>query len=279
MSHHTEEQFREVNVAGTRAVLEAAREDPGCRAVVHCSTTSLLINQRVVEAERAGHVPWLDEEDGHAVPTRNNYGRSKQQAEKLCREFCQDVARLTVLRLPRCFPEDLLQPSPLLLVNVKANSKYKLAYLVVASKYKGHGTAMSDLKKKHGIPESDPCNNGMVDFLCDCPKQAAVDLDSKTICIGHPCFGVTTVKSLKELGQEEENTWFKVFGCKLGRHCPRGYCTHVRGITGLDAEYIKKLPEELDDKTDLRMELEDIPDIDVWQGSLWNKTQQNLMTK
>ena len=27
---HTEEQFREVNVAGTRAVLEAAREDPGC---------------------------------------------------------------------------------------------------------------------------------------------------------------------------------------------------------------------------------------------------------
>ena len=88
---HNEEQFREVNVAGTSAVL-----DPGCRAVVHCSTTSLLINQRVVEAERAGRIPWLDEEDRHVVPARNKYRRSKQDAEKLCREFGQDVARLTV---------------------------------------------------------------------------------------------------------------------------------------------------------------------------------------
>ncbi len=108
-------------MAGTSAVLEAEREDPGCRAVVHCSTTSLLINQRVVEAERASRVPWLDEEDGHAVPARNKYGRSKQEAEKLCREFGQYVVRLTVLCLPRCFPEDLLQPSPVLLANVKAN--------------------------------------------------------------------------------------------------------------------------------------------------------------
>ena len=66
-------------------------------------------------------VTWLDEEDGHGVPARNKYGRSKQEAEKLCREFGQDVARLTVLRLPRCFPEDLLQPSSLSLANVKAN--------------------------------------------------------------------------------------------------------------------------------------------------------------
>ena len=79
--------------ACTRAVLEAARAAPGCRAVVNCSTTSLLINQRVVEAERAGRVNWLDEEDGHAVPARNKYGRNKQEAEKLCPEFGQDVAR------------------------------------------------------------------------------------------------------------------------------------------------------------------------------------------
>ncbi len=98
---------------------------------------------------------------------------------------------------------------PTILDRVLLNTKYKLAYLVVGSKYKGHGTAMSDLQKKRGIPESDPCNNGKVNFLCDCPDQAEGG-------IGHRCFGITTNKSSKELGREEKNTWFKVFGCKLG---------------------------------------------------------------
>ncbi len=125
-----------------------------------------------------------------------------------------------------------------LLHDAPLSTVYKLAYMVVAFKYRGHGTAMSDLKKKGGFPISDPCTDKLLEYLCDCREQAAMDIgrgrqNPKVVCIGHPCFGITTDKPSSELGQEEERIWFKVFGCSKGQHCPRGYCTHIRGVAGL----------------------------------------------
>lgn len=121
---HSEEQFREVNVVGSRYILEAGHSEAGCRGMVHASTTSLLITEAVKATEAEGKVTWLDEKDGHQETPRNKYGRSKQEAERICREYCntsQTRMGVAVLRVPRCFPEDLLEGSDLSLANVKAN--------------------------------------------------------------------------------------------------------------------------------------------------------------
>ena len=51
-----------------------------------------------------------------------------------------------------------------LLNNAPLSTIYKLAYLVVASKYRGHGTAMSDLKKEKGFRQTDLCTDKMADW-------------------------------------------------------------------------------------------------------------------
>ena len=113
-----------------------------------------------------------------------------------------------------------------LLDKVPLETKFKLAYLVVAGKYKEHGTALSDLKKKRGIRQSDHCNNAMIDLLCDCSEQAAIDIgrgrmNLETVCIGHPCFGITTDKASRELVQ---SVWVQA-GTELSHGplhpCPR----------------------------------------------------------
>ena len=106
------------------------------------------------------------------------------------------------------------------------STKTKLAHLVVTFKYRGHGTSMADLKHAHQIPSWRPCNNSSVNFLCDCLRQTAEEVgwgrgNPRMICIGHPCFGIITV------GQDNIKDWYRIYGCSLGKRCPRGFCVHI----------------------------------------------------
>ena len=57
------------------------------------------------------------------------------------------------------------------------DTKIKLAYRALASKYSGHGTTMSELKSKTlQIPSTTPCNSNFANTLCDCFLQAATDM-------------------------------------------------------------------------------------------------------
>lgn len=106
---HSEEQFWAVNVAGTTNVLKIAtlnRMD----AMVHTSTTSLMITQAVKDAEAAKKVVMLDEAcTGWEGEPRNKYGRSKLEAERRC---CHHAAitglPVVILRTSRFFPEDVI---------------------------------------------------------------------------------------------------------------------------------------------------------------------------
>lgn len=99
--------FHEVNVAGTRNLLEAAAA-AGNDRFVFTSTTSLMISA-AVHAGKAGGARrafWLDEDFGPLCP-RNIYGATKLEAEGLCRRAHNSHGlAVVILRTGRFFPED-----------------------------------------------------------------------------------------------------------------------------------------------------------------------------
>ncbi len=99
--------FVEVNLTGTGNLLRAAVR-AGHDRFVFTSTTSLMISERIRagKAGGAGRAAWLDEESGPLEP-RNIYGRSKLDAELLCRTVHErDGLDIVILRTGRFFPED-----------------------------------------------------------------------------------------------------------------------------------------------------------------------------
>jgi UDP-glucose 4-epimerase len=116
--------FREVNVAGTRNLLEAAAA-AGNDRFVFTSTTSLMISQEIRDAHKRGidRAFWIDEEMTTLEP-RNIYGVSKLSAEHLCRMVHGATGLpIIILRTSRFFPEEddmaqeIIQSGP----NTKAN--------------------------------------------------------------------------------------------------------------------------------------------------------------
>lgn len=122
IARYPEAAFVEVNVAGTRNLLVSAAA-AGNDRFLFTSTTSLMITEtiRAGKAGGATRAAWLDEEFGPLVP-RNIYGRTKLEAEQLCRR-CHDEHGLavTVLRTGRFFPEDDDTHRDLSGPNTKAN--------------------------------------------------------------------------------------------------------------------------------------------------------------
>src|SRR4051812_41181723 len=104
---YPESAFHEVNVEGTRNLLEAAIA-AGNDRFLFTSTTSLMISE-AVRAGRAGGATrafWLDEEFGPLAP-RNVYGATKLEAERLCRGAHERHGlAVLILRTSRFFPED-----------------------------------------------------------------------------------------------------------------------------------------------------------------------------
>ena len=116
-AHYHESDFIATNVAGTQNVLDAAVAAGGI-PVVHTSTTSLTITKRVKAAEKAGRIVWLDESAQPPVDAtdsddpldrpRNKYGRSKLEAERRCVKAAAAGLPCAIVRISRCFPEDVL---------------------------------------------------------------------------------------------------------------------------------------------------------------------------
>ena len=94
----SEEEFRRVNVEGTRILLEAAL-GAGIRRFVLTSTTSVYgCTSRPKEK-----AIWVTEElEPHP---EDIYDFTKLEAERLCREASHEDMSVAVLRMSRCFPE------------------------------------------------------------------------------------------------------------------------------------------------------------------------------
>ncbi|HEX4737925.1 MAG TPA: NAD(P)-dependent oxidoreductase [Allosphingosinicella sp.] len=104
---HPPEDFRAVNVEGTRNLLDAAVA-AGNDRFLFTSTTSLMISEQVRAGREGGaeRAFWLDEDFGPLAP-RNIYGATKLEAERLCREAHERHGlAILVLRTSRFFPED-----------------------------------------------------------------------------------------------------------------------------------------------------------------------------
>lgn len=121
-AHHSERRFMRTNVIGTQNILDAVAATGAC--LVHTSTTSLTITKRVKSLEAAGSLVWIDEMAQSPVPSsaenshgpldapRNKYGRTKLSAERCCvAAAVEKNLPVIVLRISRCFPEDVLPSS------------------------------------------------------------------------------------------------------------------------------------------------------------------------
>lgn len=98
---HTRQQFVDVNVSGTLALLETAVAC-GVRSFVYTSTTSTF-GRALVPAE-SEPAAWIDE-DVQPVP-KNVYGATKIAAEGVCELFARNHGLpCVVLRTSRFFPE------------------------------------------------------------------------------------------------------------------------------------------------------------------------------
>ena len=116
------EAFAQVNVEGTRNLLDAAVA-AGNDRFLFTSTTSLMISD-AVHAGKAGGAErafWIDEGFGPLRP-RNIYGATKLEAERLCRR-AHDAHGLAILilRTGRFFPEEDDTHRDLTGENLKAN--------------------------------------------------------------------------------------------------------------------------------------------------------------
>ncbi len=137
-AHHHESEFIATNVTGTQNVLDVAGSAEGDGIpVVHTSTTSLTITKRVKSSERAGDIVWLDETaqppvaasatDDPLDTPRNKYGRSKLEGERRCVAAAKAGLPCVIVRISRCFPEDVIPESvtaaaaALSTANLKAN--------------------------------------------------------------------------------------------------------------------------------------------------------------
>jgi nucleoside-diphosphate-sugar epimerase len=88
-------EFERVNVAGTAAVIAAARET-GVARIVFTSTTALY-------GASSRPASWLDEDSTPAPLTI--YHHTKLAAEQLLREAAGPALAIRILRMSRCFPE------------------------------------------------------------------------------------------------------------------------------------------------------------------------------
>ena len=93
-----EKDFREVNVEGTRILLEEALS-AGVQRFVLTSTTSVY----GCTSRADGSAVWVTEE---LDPNPEDiYDRTKLEAESLCREAAREGMTAIVIRMSRCFPE------------------------------------------------------------------------------------------------------------------------------------------------------------------------------
>jgi nucleoside-diphosphate-sugar epimerase len=92
-----EEEFRRVNVEGTRSVAEAAIS-AGVQRLVFTSTTALFGN-----AISVGSCTWIDEETP-PLP-KSIYHRTKLEAERVLEDIAGTRISVRVLRMSRSFPE------------------------------------------------------------------------------------------------------------------------------------------------------------------------------
>jgi nucleoside-diphosphate-sugar epimerase len=107
IARYPEQAFVDVNVAGTRNLLEAASA-AGNDRFVFTSTTSLMITSEISAGLAGGatRAAWLDEDFAPLRP-RNIYGTTKLAAELLCREHHRDQGlNVVMLRTSRFFPEE-----------------------------------------------------------------------------------------------------------------------------------------------------------------------------
>ncbi|HEV7659286.1 MAG TPA: NAD(P)-dependent oxidoreductase [Allosphingosinicella sp.] len=122
IARYPEAAFWDVNVAGTRNLLEAAVA-AGNDRFVFTSTTSLMISDSIRAGKKGGatRAVWLDEDFAPLAP-RNIYGVTKLEAERLCRRV-HDAHGLAVLvlRTGRFFPEEDDTHRHLSGLNIKAN--------------------------------------------------------------------------------------------------------------------------------------------------------------
>ena len=96
--------FAQVNVEGTRNLLEAASA-AGCSRFVFTSTTSLMISEAVHSGALEAAV-WFTERFAPLAP-RNVYGASKLEAERVCERHQRETGLpVVVLRTGRFFHEE-----------------------------------------------------------------------------------------------------------------------------------------------------------------------------